>query len=83
MIRSASSSTGQAKVFNYTDWKKKMVKEPNGDEKDLQDSGEASDRQMLLKIVELASTDDLPDEALHEMVEALEKIMDTYNRKES
>ena len=82
MIRSTTSSTGRTKTFNYTDWEKKMIKEPNGDEKDGQDPGEVSDRQMLLKIVELASTDDLPDEALREMVEALEKIVDTYKNKE-
>ena len=72
-----------AQVFNLQQWKKKVVKEPSGDEKNVQDSGEISDRQMLLKIVELASTDDLSDDALREMVEALEKIVDTYKRKES
>jgi hypothetical protein len=60
----------------------KMVEEPNDDEKDDRDT-EVSDRQMLLKIVELASTDDLPDEALREMVEALENIVDTYKGKEN
>ena len=59
-----------------------MIKEQDGDEKDGQDAGEVSDRKMLLKIVELASTDNLPDEALREMVEALEKIVDMYKRKD-
>jgi tetratricopeptide (TPR) repeat protein len=71
-----------ARVFNLQQWKKKIVKEPDGDEKDGQD-GEVSDRQMLLKIVELASMDDLSDEALREMVEALENIVDTYTGKEN
>jgi hypothetical protein len=82
MIRSAISSTGRTTILNYTVWEKKMIKEPNGNEKDGQAAAEVSDRHMLLKIVELASTDDLPDEALREMVEALEKIVDTYKRKE-
>jgi len=82
MIRSANSSTGRAKIINYACWEKKMTTEPDGNEKDGQEASEVTDRQMLSKIVELASTDNLPDEALREMVEALEKIADTYKRKE-
>ncbi|HEX8183669.1 MAG TPA: hypothetical protein VF747_02925 [Blastocatellia bacterium] len=83
MPRPASSYTGRAKILNYTDWKKKMVKEPNNNAKEGQAAGEVSDRQMLLKIVELASTDDLPDAALCEMVEALERIVKTHQQEYS
>jgi hypothetical protein len=83
MPRSAGSSTGRAKILNYTDWKKRMVKGPSGNEKDGRDVAEVSDRHMLLKIVELASTDDLPDEALCAMVKALERIVKTHNQGQS
>jgi tetratricopeptide (TPR) repeat protein len=72
-----------AQVFNLHQWKTKIIKEPSAIEKDGRDAVEVSDRHMLLKIVELASTDNLSDAALREMVEALEKIVDTYKRKES
>jgi hypothetical protein len=38
---------------------------------------------MLLRIVELASTDNLPDVALREMVEALEEIVKAHKQKQS
>jgi phytoene/squalene synthetase len=60
-----------------------MSKEQTDDDKNAQDGGEVSERQMLLKIVELASTDDLPEEALREMVEALKKIVDKHKGKEN
>lgn len=75
-----------ARVFNLQRWKKKMVKDPNGNEgndKGEPCASEISDREMLLKIVELASTDDLPNEALSEMVEVLKKIVDAYKPKKN
>jgi hypothetical protein len=80
---SAISSGGRAKILNYTNWKKKMVKEPYNNERGGNGADEVSDRQMLLKIVELASTDDLPDDALRDMVEALQSIVSTYKQKEN
>jgi hypothetical protein len=80
---SAISSGGRAKILNYTNWKKKMVKEPYNNERGGNGADEVSDRQMLLKIVELASTDDLPDDALRDMVEALQNIVSTYKQKEN
>jgi hypothetical protein len=62
---------------------KTMVEERDGNDKDDQTDREVSDRQMLLRIVELASTDDLPDEALSEMVEALERIVTAHKQKQS
>lgn len=76
-----SSSVGDAKILNYTEWKNKMMEKPNGNSEDDQRSNELTDRHLLLKIVELASTDDLSGEALHEMVEALEKIVAAYKGK--
>jgi len=81
--RPASSFTGRAKILNYADWKKRAVKGPSGSEKSGQETGEESDRHMLLKIVELASTDDLPDEALCAMVEALERIVKAHGQEPS
>jgi len=78
-----SQANKPAQVFNLHQWKTKTIKEPNVNKKNgRQGAGEVTDRLMLLKIVELASTDNLSDEALREMVQALEKIVDTYKCKE-
>ena len=81
--RPASLSTGRAKILNYSEWKNRMVKGPTANEKAERATGEVSDRHMLLKIVELASTDDLPDEALCAMVEALERIVKAHEQEPS
>lgn len=72
-----------ARVFNLQLWKTKMVKKPKSNNTDKHSADGISDREMLLKIVELASTDDLPHEALCEMVEALEKIVNAHKQKET
>jgi hypothetical protein len=70
-----------ARILSYLDWIKKMVKEPNGDQKDENPSPKLSGRQMIMKIVDLATTDDLPDEALQKMVESLTEIVEEYTPK--
>jgi 23S rRNA maturation-related 3'-5' exoribonuclease YhaM len=62
---------------------KMMIKEPGDDSKADQPVKQASSREMLMRIIELASTDDLCDEALYEMVKALEKIAEASKRKET
>ena len=64
-------------ITKLEDWKKKMVKE-NGDDKDKE---ELSDRQMVMKIMEYATDDDLPDEVIYKMLEAVKKISDSYKSK--
>ena len=62
-----------AEASNCAGRKKIMIKEP----------GDVSGREMMVKIIDLASTDGLSEEALHEMVEALEKIVEAYKQKET
>jgi hypothetical protein len=59
-----------------------MVKERNGDKKDDKPTGELDDREMLLRIVQISTQKGLPDEALMEMVDALEKIAAKYTQKD-
>src|ERR1044072_6327100 len=66
-------------VSTIADWKeKKMGKEPNGNGEEKE---ELSDKQMVMKIMEYATDDDMPDEALHEMLEAIKKISRSYKSK--
>jgi hypothetical protein len=60
-----------------------MIEESDGNNKDDELPGQVSGREMLVKIIDLASTDGLSDEALQEMVEALEKIAGEYKQKEA
>jgi tetratricopeptide (TPR) repeat protein len=64
-----------ARVFNLQHWKKKMGKESEDKPTD-----QLTDREALLKIVDLASTPGLSDEALLEMVKALQEIVDKVKR---
>jgi tetratricopeptide (TPR) repeat protein len=73
----------QASITSLQEWKRKMVKEPNGDQKNDSPSQDLDDRQMLLKIVELSTVKGLPDEALKEMVDAIEKIVAKYIKSDS
>lgn len=63
------------------EWKSKMAKERNGDKKDDKPTEELDDREMLLKIVQISTQKGLPDVALMEMVDALEKIAAKYKQK--
>ena len=71
----------QGSVISLQDWKKKMVKAADSDQEADDTAEEMSDRQMIMKILELATTDDLPDEALEKMVESLAKIVKEYEEK--
>jgi hypothetical protein len=64
-------------ITKLADWKKKMGKE-NGNEKDKE---ELTDRQMIMKIMDYATDDDLPDEALYQMLEAVKKISHSFKSK--
>jgi tetratricopeptide (TPR) repeat protein len=63
-----------ARVLSYMDWKKNMVKEPNGTPQDQERSKELSPREMLLRIMELTSEKDITDDELEEILRAVEKI---------
>ena len=65
-------------VTQMAEWKKKMGKKPNGDEKDKEP---LNDRQMVIKIMEYATDDELPDEVIYQMLEAVKKISNSYKSK--
>jgi hypothetical protein len=71
----------RAGVTILQDWKSDMAKKRNGDKKDNKPTEELDDREMLLKIVQISTQKGLPDEALLEMVDALEKIAAKYTKK--
>jgi hypothetical protein len=77
-VRDMPTKSGRARIFSYENWKKKMGKEPNGDEND---KAQLTDRQMVMKIMEYATDDDLPDEALSQMLEAVKKISHSFKSK--
>jgi tetratricopeptide (TPR) repeat protein len=67
-------ASGPARVLNYAEWKKKMVKEPNGDEQDTQDLEEMSDKDIFLEIMHLTSQDEITRQQLEKILEAVQKI---------
>jgi hypothetical protein len=58
-----------------------MVTELDGDQKSERPLQEMSGRQMIMRIMELATTEDLPDEALEKMIESLAQIVSQYAGK--
>jgi hypothetical protein len=72
----------RAGVTILQDWKSNMVKKRNGDKKDNKPTEELDDREMLLKIVQISTQKGLPDAALLEMVDSLEKIAAKYTNKD-
>ena len=60
-----------ARVLSYVDWKKKMVKEPNGDEKKLD---EMNDKDLFMELMRVASDESLTSKQLRKMVDAVKKI---------
>lgn len=70
-----------ARILDYSEFLKKMGKEPNGDKEDKKPHQELTDRQMVMRIMDYAITDGLPDEALAEMLDAVRKITEAYEKK--
>ncbi len=68
-----------ARVLNYTDWKNKMVKEPNGnnDEEKLDD---LSGGDLVMKLLNLVTDDNVTDEQRRKILEYAAKII-SYPKK--
>jgi hypothetical protein len=66
-----------ARVLSIEDWKKKMVKEPNGD--DEKDLDEMNDKDLFMEIMRVASQDSITSEKLRKMVDAIKKIASEKN----
>jgi hypothetical protein len=61
-----------ASVTNLQQWKKKMGKEPNGNDKI--DTKKMSERELILKIIELSSNESITEEELRQILDAVIKI---------
>lgn len=73
---SAPQKSGKpARVLDLRKWIEKMPKEPNNHKDEEKPVREMSPRELMLRIMDLASTEGLDADALYEMVEALEKIV--------
>jgi tetratricopeptide (TPR) repeat protein len=67
-------------VTKLADWKKKMVKEPNGDQDEnitSKDLDEMSEQDMIVKIFRLSSHEDLTREQLRDILDHIIKVTET------
>ena len=62
-------------VTKLEDWRKKMVKEPNGTPHDDKPSKKLDDREKMLRIIQLVSEPERTDKELEIILEAVEKIV--------
>ena len=64
-----------ARVLSYMDWKKNMVKEPNGTPQDDKPSETLDDREKMLRIIQIVSQPDRTGQELGDILKAVEKII--------
>jgi tetratricopeptide (TPR) repeat protein len=71
-----SEGSKSTPVVNIEEWKKKMVKEPNGPEDDLipKDLDKLTDKDMIIRIFQLSSQQDLTSEQLRDILEYVIKV---------
>jgi len=73
---SAPKQSGQpARVLDLTAWKKKMPKEPNGNEKEPQTTDDMTERERIYRIINLVTTPGLSEEKQLEILRLVEKIV--------
>lgn len=78
-----NSPRRSARILNYAEWKKKMVKEPNGPPNDDKPQKKLDDREKLLRIIQLVSQPERTDEELESILEAVEQIVSKSEEKDS
>jgi hypothetical protein len=72
LVDSCLEMTGQpARVLDYINWKKKMGKEPNGDQKN---DDEMDDRDVFMEIMRLSSQPGMTSKKLWQILEAVRKV---------
>ena len=75
-LDSAPKQSGQpARVLDLTAWKKKMPKEPNGNEKEPQTTDDMTERERIYRIINLVTTPGLSEEKQLEILRLVEKIV--------
>ena len=67
-------SEAPARVFNMREWKEKMGKEPNGDQKDGKSPKDMADDELLYEIMHIFTEPELDFETRLEMLESIQKI---------
>ena len=78
IAESSSNSTQEepAKVFSLLEWKKKMGKEPNGDNTEAnQDLNKMSEKELLLEIIQLASQNGVSEHELRDILDHARKVI--------
>jgi len=63
-----------ARILNYAGWKQKMVEEPDGMQKDAPQPHKMTDREMMLRLIQLVSARERTTEELEMMLAMVEKI---------
>jgi hypothetical protein len=72
LVDSCLEMTGQpARVLDYINWKKKMGKKPNGDQKN---DDEMDDRDVFMEIMRLSSQPGMTSKKLWQILEAVRKV---------
>jgi tetratricopeptide (TPR) repeat protein len=68
-------------VTKLADWKKKMVKEPNGDNDIDENIDEMDDRDLLATLIQIAAKDDVDEEKLRDVVKFAIKTLGLPKQK--
>jgi hypothetical protein len=63
-----------APVVSLQDWKKKMVKEPNGDQKDKRPSKDKSERELFFELTEIISKHQFDADQLQKLIDFAERL---------
>ncbi|HEX5735697.1 MAG TPA: hypothetical protein VF131_22915 [Blastocatellia bacterium] len=63
-----------AKLLYYTDWIKKMVKEPNGDKTDDTSLDEMTNKDLIIEIVQRTSNKDMSEKKLRKILEYVMEV---------
>ena len=62
-------------MLNNSEWKKNMVEEPDGAQPDAPPSQPLTDREMILRLIQLVSARERTTEELERMLAEVEKII--------
>jgi hypothetical protein len=69
------------RVLSYSDWKNKMVKEPNGENDFNENVDDMDDRDLLATLIQIAAKDDVDEEKLRDVVKYAIKTLGLPKQK--
>jgi hypothetical protein len=70
----APAGNQSARIFRLQEWKRKMASDPKESQVDDKPDRELTEKQMILRMMELISSESLSPEQMQRMLEAMEKI---------